>query len=411
MILLAFAVSQAASAERNVHFTGDFESGRIQSAGSARDGFFVHTLPHPQSGVASVRGTESAFGPTDAVDTRVVPSEVVGTETVRPRAGQYFIRSALYFDKDYSELNADTTLEKPRSKLYMTNAAHQIEFDAEGYVGFSIYIPRSFEHETGTIGDRGTAQLFGLGTVGSASGSQIALSVYVPNGATEAHWFLDYWTGATSINEDDAARTTVDLGPVAPDLGKWTDFVIRYRFNPFSQKINPAVAGIPKSKNQVYEGNKGILQIWKAEGLVDPAGNRTMALKIDKINEPVGLVPDANNLLVHRWRIYKYGWQRNPTSVRGPVWVGFDEIRQGLVERDNTGYADVNPSGRPCTVGCPDGATPPNPPEDLKIVDSSIRSTMASICSFFRLCVENTSADVGSHWPTSNASCRTCEAT
>jgi hypothetical protein len=323
-------------------------------------------LPSPQAGSRSIKGGESHFAATDAADTKVIQSEVVGGETVRPRRGNNFVRTALYHDKDYTELNGG--LLKPRSKIYMSDPAHRIDYDQEGYVGFSIYTPLNFEHETGVVGDIGNAQLFGLGYTVNSSGSQIALNVYVPKGESKAHWMLYYYTGDKSTIDDDAVKTVVDLGPVIPDLGKWTDFVIRYRFNPFSTTTNPAVAGIKNARNQAYEGNKGILQVWKAEGSVDSDGNRPMALKVDIVNRPVGLVPHESARLVHRWRVYKYAWQVKPTTVRGPVWYGFDEIRQGLVDRDGTGYADVNPSGLPCTEGCGMRVAEPKPPASFVVI-------------------------------------------
>ncbi len=87
-----------------------------------------------------------------------------------------------------------------------------------------------------------------------------------------------------------------------PDLGKWTDFVIRFRVNPFSVATNPAKAGIPDSIDQVFEGNKGIFQLWKSEGNVDGQGNRKMVLKIDKVNTPVGLVLYSIEFFPHRFQ-------------------------------------------------------------------------------------------------------------
>ena len=137
-----------------------------------------------------------------------------------------------------------------------------------------------------------------------------------------------------------------------PDLGKWTDFIIRYRANPFSVRTNPFSKGIPNAKNRTYEGNKGILQVWKATGTEDRNGDRQMVSKINLVNTPIGLVPQASERIRHSFRVYKYGWHNNPTDVAGPVWFGFDEIRQGLAWRHGTGYSDVHPSGLPCTDGC-----------------------------------------------------------
>jgi hypothetical protein len=117
-----------------------------------------------------------------------------------------------------------------------------------------------------------------------------------------------------------------------------------------------------------YEGNKGILQVWKAEGSVDSDGNRNMVLKIDKVNTPIGLVPRADDSkIAHYWRIYKFGWLSNPTTLTRPVWFGFDEIRQGLVARDGTTFEDVLPSGAACTTDCEPMETKPSPPTNLVV--------------------------------------------
>ena len=362
ILLVGLASSGVAVAERNVRFTGDFETGQIQAKSSTHDGFYVHTLANPQSGSQSV--SSGSFGPSSGLDTRVVRSEVVGGETVMPRKGSFFLRSAVYFDKNYLELN-DGQSNKARSKLYLSDTAHRVEHDEEGYVGFSIYTPKNFEPELGVKDRRGSVMLYVINS--SASRTHLALSQWVQSPSSEAHWFLFYNVNAGSTDEGGATEKVFDLGPVSADAGKWTDFVIRYRFNPFAVATNPAVAGIPSSLSKTYQGNKGILQVWKASGPVDSSGNRNMTLLLDKVNVPIGLVPHATEKLVHRWRIYKYGWHNNPTSVDGPVWFGFDEIRQGSVVRDGTAYADVSPSG----LG-PSGASNltdpvPEPPTNIVI--------------------------------------------
>jgi hypothetical protein len=360
-LVIGIALSGAASTQENLHFVGDFESGQIRSKSSTHDGFYVATLPDPQSGAETIHSPNSTFGPTTNADTRVVRSEVVGNETVTPRKGQYFIRAEVFHDKNYLDLN-ENVKNRPRSKIYMSDPVHQIDFDVEGYAGFSIFTPSNFESELGVKDHRGESMLFAMSS--SPSRTLVTLGQWVESPANEAHWFVKYWTGANSVDENNSVMKLVDLGPVRSDAGRWTDFVFRYRYNPFSVTTNPAAAGIPNSKNQEYQGNKGILQVWKAEGAVDKDGNRGMVLKIDKVNLPVGLVPHATTKITHYWRIYKYGWLSNPTTLTHPVWFGFDEIRQGLVGRDGTGFGDVVPSGVPCTSGCTEK---PNPPSDLLI--------------------------------------------
>jgi hypothetical protein len=349
VLILGLTLTGAEAAERNVYFTGDFESGQVQPARESYDGFYIATLPNPQAGTKSAKGTSGGFGPSTSHDTRVVDREVVGGQTVSPRRGDFFIRSSLYKNKSYVELNGGA-LDKPRSMIYLTNSLHRIDHDVEGYVGFSVYTPLNYEHETGTRTASGSVQLFAL--IDTPSRQFAALNQYVKNPYTEAHWWLLYWTDDKSVTGTDESKTVVDLGPVAPDLGKWTDFVIRFRSNPFSVATNPASKGIANSKNRTFAGNMGILQVWKAEGPVNPSGNRNMVRKFSKVNTPVGLVPHATGKLAHTWRIYKYGWKKNRTSVEGPIWFGFDEIRTGLVGRDGTTYADVNPSGASCSSDC-----------------------------------------------------------
>ncbi len=362
LVGLVFASSVGADDER-VYFVGDFESGRIGTKSSTRDGFFIETLPDPQIDEETLHSGDSDFGPAAKADTRVVSSESIGGETVLPRKGGYFLRTEVFRTKNYLNLN-NYAKNRPRSKVYMSDPSHRIEFDKEGYVGFSVYTPRNFEHELGVRDHRGDSMLFDMGS--DSSRSLVTLGVWVQKPAEEAHWFLRTYSSATSV--EDEGMELIDLGPVKPDIGKWTDFVIRYRFNPFSVATNPARAGIAHAKDQMYDGNKGILQLWKAEGPVDANGNRKMVLLVDKVNTPVGLVPHATDGIKHLWRIYKYGWLSNPTTLTHPVWYGFDEIRQGLVERDGTTFADVAPSGLPCSSNCASSqAAKPRPPASLSV--------------------------------------------
>lgn len=352
LMFLLLVIALRANADDNVRFHGTFESGQLQSAGSANDGFFVQTLPDPQNGVDYVNIGTGGAGPNSGLDTRVVASENLGQETVFPRRGKYFLRSAIYYDKEYSRMphNTNTGRNKPRSTIAMGHDDLRYDFDEEGYIGFSIYTPLSYEHETATKGHQGSAMLLSVNT--TPDSSQIILTQFVDQSHDKAHWWLMYNVNDSSHLEGNSERW-VDLGPVDPDIGKWTDFVIRFRLNPFSVRTNPALSGIPEAKNQYYAGNKGILQVWKAEGDPGRDGNRSMVLKLDKVNTPIGLVPHEQDKVLHSFRIYKYGWHYNDTNVKGPVWFGFDEIRFGLVNRDGTGYSDVHPAGLACTDRCP----------------------------------------------------------
>lgn len=371
LLLLAALTINVAHAQRNVHFTGDFETGQVQVSGADHDGFFVKTLPNPQGGVDQFVVSEGGAGPNTNLDTRVVPNDTVGSERVEPRSGQFFMRSALYSNKDYSRFLGNGGKNKPRTSITVKKDPDTFDYDVEGYTGFSIYLPESLENETGKTGEQGKNMLMNISAPGAAE--FFTLNYWVPRdgegGGNDAHWWIRLNHSATNVDRDQTEN--IDLGSVVPDKGKWTDFVIRWRSNPFSVDTNPAQAGIANGKNQLYQGNKGILQVWKAEGSVDGAGNRRMTLVVNKVNTPVGLVPHKDWKLGHSFRQYKHGWHQQPTSVAGPVWIGFDEIRYGLAGRDNTDYADVYVAGIDCSNDCPGGpdpdpnASPPKPPEGL----------------------------------------------
>lgn len=330
----------ASAQSQDVNFTGDFESGQIRSNGSPYDGFYLATLPDPQSGTQFLTNQKSDFSPSSHADTRVVASESVGGQTVRPRKGRYFLRSEIFRNKNYLALN-NFAKNRPRSKIYMSNSNLLVNYDEEGYLGFSIFTAQNFESERGVRDHRGSITLLTIKDTGE--GKLLDLSQWVESPASEAHWWLRHYT--VSDNGKGRVLTKVeDLGPVSADAGKWTDFVIRYRFNPFSRSTNPAAERIAGSMNKTFQGNKGILQVWKAQGAVDGNGNRSMALRVNKVNTPVGVVPSATKRIAHHFRIYKFGWLSSPTTLTHPVWIGFDEIRQGQVARDGTTFADVAPS-------------------------------------------------------------------
>jgi hypothetical protein len=346
-------------------FVADLESGQIQRASQDKDGFFVKTLPDPQSGTDSISSGSGGFGPDSKIDTRVVHSEVVGSETVKPRAGNYFLRSALHYNKSYFGLNSESGQDNPRTGMAMSDPSHRFDYDTEGFLGFSLYVPLNYEHETGSYDRPGAIQLLSIKGPNNANRVLLFLEQSVPRGSKRARWFLGYSKNDSSTS-DDGAFTRVDLGPVEGDIGKWTDFVIRFRENPFSVQTNPAQKGIANARNQVYEGNKGVLQVWKSEGPTDDEGNRRMELKIDKVNTPIGLVPHATERRVVNFRTYKFGWKKNPTTVKGPIWFGFDEIRLGFV-KDGAGYPDVDPSRQSCLENCGAGDASPKPPNSLSV--------------------------------------------
>jgi hypothetical protein len=204
--VICLALSNIASAEaQDVNFTGDFESGQIRSNGSPYDGFYIATLPDPQSGSTFLSNGDSDFDQSSNADTRVVRTEIVGGETVKPRKGDYFARSEIFRNKNYLALN-NFSKNRPRSKIYMSNSNLLINYDEEGYVGFSIFVPKNFESERGVRDHRGSMTLMTISDQGD--GRLIDLSQWVQSPANEAHWWVRHWT----VTEREGTRERRRLG-------------------------------------------------------------------------------------------------------------------------------------------------------------------------------------------------------
>ena len=296
-------------------------------------------------------------GPGSNLDVRVEQNESVGGTLVQPRKGSYFLRSAIHFHKDYSVFSGNSNTNKPRWNGTCP-AAMDFDYDKEVWFGFSIFVPSNFEDETARKGAQGENQLVDISEDAGPSGGGFAiLCVAVPGGFANlggitgdtSHWIVKEAHSATSTTQlPPEGYRCYDLGEVAADKGKWTDFVIRARINPFSVPTNPSTIQGGKTGMGTLTANKGILQIWKSTGAVDGNGNRTMVLtQANRVNEPVGMVPREGFLVGTSVRQYKYGWHHHNTSVTGPVWMGYDEFRFGETVRDGTGYSDVHPSQLP----------------------------------------------------------------
>lgn len=340
---------------RNLLYEGSFDDGKIASQTSLVDGGFIQAMKdagYVDGNSKFPNGGAGNYGPGIDSDLRLVASEVVGSETILPRKGGYFLRGALHFNKsnpsykDYNILSDGTvgdisgTNDKPRWGFEFSNAVYTWDYDTEWWMGFSIRIPANFDHDNPSKANKSACMI--LETVAeSASRGFFGIDIRARTSNVASDWVLNLHTDATSVSEGGAneVHDTVTLGPCDDDVGRWTDFVIRSRANPFTVDTNPYLAGIPNSKNQLYQGNKGILEIWKSTGTT----TRAMTKVFSRVNQPVGLVPHETSKFKWSVRAYKYGWKKEPTDADTPVWLGFDEIRFGGTLAHNTGYSDVHP--------------------------------------------------------------------
>ena len=348
-VTLAFTViaflggpNAPAWASDGVFLEANFESGAIQpnSSRETQDSFYIKTLPNPQIDGEGISTGSGGFGPETNWDTRVVRREIIGADTILPRKGDYFLRSAIYWEKDYNVLN-NFRADKPRSTINFagTGAGKAFEHDEEAWIGFSIFLPSNWEHEHGRYDHRGSVMLLSVSDQPRAA-SPVALNIWTPPDSETSHWQVRIHINDTAVEGSSQSQEWVSLGSIQPDLGKWTDFVFRIRSNPFTTSTNPAKEGIPNSMDKLFEGDRGILEVWKSDG-----SQRAITQKISRVNTPIGYVPHATRPIEVSFRVYKYAWRNNPTTVKGPVWVGFDEIRYGTTDRHGTSFDDVNPDG------------------------------------------------------------------
>lgn len=364
-----------------VAYTADFESGAILAAG-VKGGFALQTTLSTQSGCEYTPVTSGGAATTDTTyDTHVVAgaSNSIGADTnVAARGGSYFLFQSLVYSRDYRGINGDpsctgTTTDKPRNKIYGEYTQTTGAADTERWEGFSIYLPSDMKHETCCTGtdNRKEIEMFNI-DFGDNSRQIATLSYFVLDGST-SDFVLKVWTSSKSI-DDTGVRKVLEGTPCDPvievcqvyyklgdvvddeDLGRWTDFVIRWRANPYPSGLtcNPATGDssgtgtctlLSSALDHSFTGGNGILQVWKASGTASP--NRTMTLVLD-ITGPVGLVPSSTDVIAHNPKgVYKHGWKKVPTTAfTTDIDIGFDEWRYGAASADSTEYSDVHPGGQ-----------------------------------------------------------------
>lgn len=277
----------------NVYFTGDFEGAtagaRIQTQTSTSNGYAVATLKNPDVTCTRIYSSTGA-GNVDtgaATDAHVMASGgTVGADTVTARKGGYFFYMSLDYAKEYGIMNEDSActdanLDKPRAQVQVEDSAHGLAFDQEVWAGWSFYLPTNWQHEQAKSSNVRGLEVLSLNI--NAHQSDLEFQIYRRNdGRAYDSWTMVLYTDPLDTNEHsdtvgcspfpsatcrrslldaNGGSTTVDDG----DIGHWTDFVIRFRLNPFSVQTNANTCA-NSGKNQVYQGNQGILQLWKSTG-------------------------------------------------------------------------------------------------------------------------------------------------
>ena len=185
---------------------------------------------------------------------------------------------------------------------------------------------------------------------------------YAANGEEGGSWLTTDSTLVKGVRTDNGMTQrfnteSTDVSPYwirdwdyASDRGVWTDWVVRYKSNPFTNQTTQTGSEFTFAVPGTYPGGGGVLEIWKSLG-----ASRIMTKVFSLTGAPVGLPPSNRaggvSLSV---RQYKFGWKYNssgsplpstidPDSNGDPlVSIGKDEIRWGF-SSDGCGYQDVHP--------------------------------------------------------------------
>lgn len=379
----------SAASTRNVKFTGTIASDFIRGPNSITqtDAFLVETLPVNQTGDDSFSnaGTvTTCCGPSVALDSHVAASDVVdyagdgiAAETVTPRLGPYFYRVELFHNKTYNCLNSpacnpgDAT-NKPRSKFTWSRTSLNFDSMEEFWVGFSLYIPNSFEHERDKGQHGNGPTILNINNNQSEGILEIKAMIKGPKSYPTANSGSDLcsdnstcletnnskiwatWPTQTTIGEPAySAKDWAILADINACKGKWVDFVIRGVNDPYSS----GHTGNGTTEAAItYTANKGLLEIWASDctDTPDASGYRVMTKEVSVCKAPFGLVQRTGTN--QKWggglTFYAYGWKPGePTSRTHSIYYGADEVRYGITGDEGTGYADVNPSGKTWETG------------------------------------------------------------
>lgn len=356
-------------------FSANWETGQHQPNGSLVDGGFPTTLPLPPIGgegiciVDNSRGNDplTSLSGTIAVTTSDTVVINGGTpEEITPRAGNYFLRIELPMDIEYGPNNGDYTCLDPikdrvRGSLSFSNPTYRGFFDVEYWMGYSMFIPTDWEIDqatpNGNLNAR-TVQIFELGTDSASTNMEMGITTPLST-STESSYKFRYNVNATNSSEANGVETYIDS--LEHDRGVWTDWVIRFRWNPFLETTVVAdnvslFRG--RTIGGTYEGNKGIVEIWKEVG-----ASRTFTKVFSRVNQPVGVIPHeyfyggvwtGPMLAVHK--NYNFTWDKlndgsQSTSTRnGPIILAWDEfyITNTEINSNPCNAIHPNPTVRVC---------------------------------------------------------------
>jgi len=361
-----------------LRFRGEFDNNRVEDRDLLTDGFQIRAIDDNNNlHVISTGGggSDSPDVVDDGMDTYVTAGETSMTtangvgQVMVPHIGNHMCRMSLEKSKNY---NAISGTGKPRTDINPyregnpspgQEASYGIGFDKEAFIGWTIQLPSNMEIDDHGAGNQTT--VFGINTDPGRTLFAMRFG-NAPTNNPAIYWSMIRHFSDQSVEEDHASSVKtierISIGGVdqllSLDVGESVSFVLRYRWNPFDVDTNPVSAGIPNSLNQLFEANKGILQLFKTESSDTPDGDGFRQPKLTNLNflnEGVGLVPN-NDMPKWRAQLYKFNWdavgstggtRASNSTIQNIYWSGF---YGGEAINNGTKFEDCNPGRYPMPI-------------------------------------------------------------
>lgn len=285
----------------------------------------------------------------------------------RARDGKYGIK--MYLNKNTSETPYRTMLQAAWGTT--TDASNRVSehvpYFEDSWIGFSVFLP-----ETGSGNWNQTSDTYEViaqwhdshyfpppsWDTEESKNPLFSMQVTDTTHQPARHWVLTYLgEGRTPFPTQGTPRPWqyessgwVDVGSIDNDVGKWTDWVIRIRWNfwKVGTNGNSARFGSSVSGNVAGSPDAGLIQVWKNGKLV-----------LDR--SPVQIGSHDNAGPTFSVGLYK-GWRTAQDRSGDPVperTIFFDAFKYGGKDAK---YADVAPGG----AATPDQPMP-KPPSNVQI--------------------------------------------
>ncbi len=280
--------------------------------------------------------TNGSLPPTSTIDVRVEdtvtpPSNINGAASAFfPRSGSYFFYTDINRTYDYSAINGQTAKNKPRYTFFLNSQNGGLAdyvYNTEACFAGSVGLPSNYDSNDITTFDSTADQVFRMAQADAQDEAAWTIQITGGSGGVD-HWYLTIDRGTHDQNGT-TGELNVDLGAVTPGIGKYTDWLVKYKLN--------ITNGYIEVWNRIADNTSSLV---KNETAWTQVYSRTGA-GVGHINPVAGeSTPEADFRL--GVRSYKYGWNHNASTTPSlDIFKALDEIRLTRFVVDGGDCSDV----------------------------------------------------------------------